>query len=121
MTDLERAQSELLDIVACAYQGMWTQPLIARVTEILAAARREGAEEERAKQGEAGALIRRAAELVRTQKSGAYSEARRAAQREGAEEMRERVARHIEEMPIAYASGIAHAIRALPLTPEEPR
>lgn len=108
VTDLERARSELLDIVACAYQGMWTQPLIARVTEILAAACRESAEAERARHEGASEIIQRAAELLKT---GTEYE-------RGAAEMRERAAR--EARYWTASQKVADRILALPLTPEEP-
>lgn len=102
MTDLERAR---------AICGHAHASITNAVAVELAEARREGAEAERARHEGASEIIQRAAELMKT---GTEYE-------RGAAEMRERAAQTAKhyEAPI-WSVIIADAIRALPLTPEEP-
>ena len=98
MTDLERA-----------YALVHSDP--EHIEAALAAARREGAEAERAKHDGASEIIQRAAQLIKTGDSPYFR---------GAEDMRERAAQCVEDYFNPETCGpCAAAIRALPVTPEE--
>lgn len=94
MTDLDKARSELLEIVSQVSQGSWTIVLLASMERVIETARREGAE---------------------------LADWQRKLEREaGAEEMRERAARVADASGYWATDCVAAAVRALPLTPEEP-
>lgn len=101
MTDLERARLAALEEKYRGLQGdmpPWGDVIF--LLRMLAAARREGAEE---------AQKNTARMIYDAHKAGTLS---------GAEEMRERAAERLRNFPNARL--IIRAIRALPLTPEEP-